>query len=51
LFFRINTYNYISETLGPKSPAKIAAQEDARAAAFEAALRELTRTIVDAQSI
>lgn len=47
----INTYNFISETLGSKSPAKVAAQEEARAAAFEAALRELTRTIVSAETI
>jgi hypothetical protein len=45
LYFKRNLFNFISETLGPNSPAKTRAAETDRKAKYEATLREFTKTI------
>jgi hypothetical protein len=51
LYFKRNMYNFISETLGPNSPAKVKKAETDRKAKYEATLRELTKTIGKARTL
>jgi len=44
-------YDFVSEQLGPQSPAKTAAIEADRAAAAEAALKQLTKSIKKAKDL
>jgi hypothetical protein len=50
-FYILNVYNYVSEKLGPNSPAKAAAKALVIAANAEAALQNLTVNIAKAKDL
>lgn len=50
-FYALNVYNYVSEKLGPNSPAKTAAKALIIQANAEAALQNLTTNIVKAKDL
>lgn len=51
LYYAIAQFDYVSEKLGPESPAKVAVLEKARKAARQAAINALTDVVQNSETL